>query len=45
MIGEDPLGKPNNLMPLLAHIAVGRVKDGLKVFGNDYPTLYVLGPS
>ncbi|KAG5635911.1 hypothetical protein H0H81_009673 [Sphagnurus paluster] len=38
-IGEDPLGRPGNLLPLLAHIAVGRVKDPvLKVFGNDYPT-------
>jgi len=39
MIGEDPRGRPGNLLPLLAHMAVGRVKDGtLKVFGNDYPT-------
>lgn len=38
-IGEDPHGRPGNLLPLLAHIAVGRVKDAtLKVFGNDYPT-------
>jgi len=41
VIGEDPLGRPGNLLPLLAHMAIGRVKDStLKVFGNDYPTLY-----
>ncbi|KIL00784.1 hypothetical protein PAXRUDRAFT_29517 [Paxillus rubicundulus Ve08.2h10] len=39
MIGEDPRGRPGNLLPLLAHMAIGRVKDAtLKVFGNDYPT-------
>ncbi|KAF9486342.1 UDP-glucose 4-epimerase [Pholiota conissans] len=39
-IGEDPRGRPGNLLPLLAHMAVGRVKDAtLKVFGNDYPTV------
>ncbi|KIY50481.1 UDP-glucose 4-epimerase [Fistulina hepatica ATCC 64428] len=38
-IGEDPLGTPLNLLPILAHIAVGRIKDStLRVFGNDYPT-------
>ncbi|KAK0233860.1 THO complex subunit 1 transcription elongation factor-domain-containing protein [Armillaria fumosa] len=38
-IGEDPKGRPGNLLPLLAHMAVGRVKESvLKVFGNDYPT-------
>lgn len=37
-IGEDPLGKPNNLLPLLAQISVGRNWGQLKVFGNDYPT-------
>ncbi|KAM6498573.1 THO complex subunit 1 transcription elongation factor domain containing protein [Amanita muscaria] len=38
-IGEDPKGRPGNLLPLLAHMAIGRVKDStLKVFGNDYPT-------
>ncbi|KAG7452092.1 UDP-glucose 4-epimerase [Guyanagaster necrorhizus] len=38
-IGEDPKGRPGNLLPLLAHMAVGRVKEAvLKVFGNDYPT-------
>jgi len=39
LIGEDPVGRPGNLLPLLAHMAVGAVKDSvLKVFGNDYPT-------
>ncbi|KAJ7109844.1 UDP-glucose epimerase [Mycena epipterygia] len=38
-IGEDPKGRPGNLLPLLAHMAVGRVDaKTLKVFGNDYPT-------
>ncbi|KZT08810.1 UDP-glucose 4-epimerase [Laetiporus sulphureus 93-53] len=38
LIGEDPRGRPGNLLPLLAQIAVGRIKDKLQVFGNDYPT-------
>ncbi|THH15115.1 hypothetical protein EW146_g5312 [Bondarzewia mesenterica] len=39
LIGEDPRGRPGNLLPLLAHMAVGLVKDDkLRVFGNDYPT-------
>jgi len=39
LIGEEPKGRPGNLLPLLAHMAIGRVKDStLKVFGNDYPT-------
>jgi len=39
LMGEDPVGRPGNLLPLLAHMAIGRVKDSvLKVFGNDYPT-------
>jgi UDP-glucose 4-epimerase len=36
-IGEDPRGIPNNLMPFIAQVAVGR-RDKLSVFGNDYPT-------
>jgi hypothetical protein len=36
-IGEDPKGIPNNIMPYIAQVAVGRRKD-LKVFGNDYNT-------
>lgn len=37
LIGEDPAGIPNNLMPYVAQVAVGR-RDFLSVFGNDYPT-------
>lgn len=36
-IGEDPNGIPNNLMPYIAQVAVGRLRE-LPVFGNDYPT-------
>jgi UDP-glucose 4-epimerase len=36
-IGEDPQGIPNNLMPFVAQVAVGR-RDHLDVFGDDYPT-------
>lgn len=37
LIGEDPAGIPNNLMPFVAQVASGRRKD-LKIFGGDYPT-------
>ena len=37
LIGEDPQGVPNNLMPFIAQVAVGR-RDKLRIFGNDYPT-------
>jgi UDP-glucose 4-epimerase len=37
MIGEDPRGVPNNLMPFIAQVAVGR-RESLKVFGGDYDT-------
>ncbi|MBE0488173.1 MAG: UDP-glucose 4-epimerase GalE [Halomonas sp.] len=37
LIGEDPLGIPNNLVPYITQVAVGR-RDALSVFGNDYPT-------
>lgn len=37
LIGEDPKGIPNNLMPFVAQVAVGKLKK-LGVFGNDYPT-------
>jgi UDP-glucose 4-epimerase len=37
LIGEDPNGIPNNLMPFVAQVAVGK-RDKLSVFGNDYPT-------
>jgi UDP-glucose 4-epimerase len=36
-IGEDPQGIPNNLMPYIMQVAVGR-RESLAVFGNDYPT-------
>ena len=37
LIGEDPQGTPNNLMPFVAQVAVG-LRPHLNVFGNDYPT-------
>ena len=37
LIGEDPQGIPNNLMPFIAQVAVGK-REKLSVFGNDYPT-------
>lgn len=37
LIGEDPRGIPNNLMPFVAQVAVGR-RPHLNIFGNDYPT-------
>lgn len=36
-LGEDPQGIPNNLMPFVSQVAVGR-REFLSVFGNDYPT-------
>lgn len=36
-LGEDPQGIPNNLMPYIAQVAVGR-RERLQVYGNDYPT-------
>ena len=36
-LGEDPQGVPNNLMPFIAQVAVGR-REKLHVFGGDYPT-------
>lgn len=36
-LGEDPRGVPNNLMPYITQVAVGR-RDRLTVFGGDYPT-------
>ena len=38
LIGEDPNGIPNNLMPFIAQVAVGK-RPELSVFGNDYPTV------
>ena len=37
LIGEDPQGIPNNLLPYIAQVAVGKLKK-LSVFGGDYPT-------
>jgi UDP-glucose 4-epimerase len=37
LIGEDPKGIPNNLLPYIAQVAVGKLPQ-LAVFGNDYPT-------
>ena len=38
LIGEDPSGIPNNLMPYILQVAVGR-REKLYIYGNDYPTL------
>ncbi len=38
LIGEDPNGIPNNLVPYIAQVAVGKHQE-VKVFGNDYPTI------
>ncbi len=37
LMGEDPNGIPNNLMPYISQVAIGRLEK-LRVFGNDYPT-------
>lgn len=37
-IGEDPSGIPNNLMPFIAQVAVGK-REILNIFGNDYDTV------
>jgi UDP-glucose 4-epimerase len=37
LIGEDPRGVPNNLVPYIAQVAVGRLRR-VRIFGNDYPT-------
>jgi len=37
LIGEDPAGKPNNLMPYVAQVAVGKLPK-LQIFGDDYKT-------
>jgi len=36
-IGEDPRGIPNNLVPYITQVAVGKLSE-LQIFGNDYPT-------
>ncbi|MBR3822219.1 MAG: UDP-glucose 4-epimerase GalE [Kiritimatiellae bacterium] len=38
MIGEDPHGIPNNLLPYIAQVAIGR-REKLNVYGGDYPTV------
>ena len=37
LIGEDPLGIPNNIFPLITRVAAGLIKE-LKIFGNNWPT-------
>lgn len=37
LIGEDPNGIPNNLLPFVSQVAIGKLKE-LKIFGNDYDT-------
>jgi UDP-glucose 4-epimerase len=37
LIGEDPQGIPNNLMPFVSQVAIGR-RESLNIFGGDYPT-------
>lgn len=37
LIGEQPRGVPNNLMPFITQVATGKLQS-LKIFGNDYPT-------
>lgn len=38
LIGEDPNGIPNNLMPYISQVAIGR-RENLNIFGNDYNTI------
>lgn len=38
LIGEDPQGIPNNLLPYVAQVSVGKLKQ-LQIFGDDYPTI------
>jgi len=38
LLGEDPKGEPNNLMPFISRVALGRMTS-LNVYGGDYPTL------
>ena len=37
LMGEDPRGIPNNLMPYITQVAIGR-REKLSIYGNDYPT-------
>lgn len=38
LIGESPRGIPNNIMPIITQVAIGKIEQ-LKIFGNDYPTI------
>ena len=38
LMGEDPLGIPNNIFPFILQVAAGKIKE-LRVFGNDWPTI------
>ena len=37
ILGEDPIGRPNNVFPLILRVASGKLKD-LKIYGNDWNT-------
>ncbi len=37
LIGEDPSGIPNNLVPYITKVAIGKLEK-LSIYGNDYPT-------
>ncbi|MBS4179151.1 UDP-glucose 4-epimerase GalE [Lederbergia citrea] len=37
LIGEEPIGMPNNLMPYITQVAIGKLKE-LNIYGNNYPT-------
>ena len=38
MIGEDPMGLPNNIFPILTRVAIGKIKE-LEIYGNNWPTI------
>ncbi len=38
LLGEDTLGKPNNIYPLITQVAIGKIKE-IKIFGSDWPTI------
>ena len=38
LLGEDALGKPNNIYPLITQVAIGNIKE-IKIFGSDWPTV------
>jgi UDP-glucose 4-epimerase len=38
LLGEDPNGIPNNLMPYVSQVAIGKLKE-LRIWGDDYPTV------